>query len=110
MLRKICNHPDLSSVAGSIVKAREDQLKAENKQLKGEEDDELEDEGYGDWRRAGKMHVVEALLRMWEEQGNRVLLFSQSKQVWLTGKFSLLFVKLLVINPMLYLPLFVFLC
>ena len=84
MLRKICNHPDLTSEAGSIVKAREDRLKVERKQMVGEDSDEMDDEGYGDWRRAGKMHVVEALLRMWKEQGNRVLLFSQSKQVWLT--------------------------
>ena len=82
MLRKICNHPDLTSEAGSLIKAKEDKIRAERRLVTGEEaEDEDEDEGYGDWRRAGKMHVVEALLRMWKEQGNRVLLFSQSKQV-----------------------------
>ena len=80
MLRKICNHPDLTSDAGSLVKAKEDKLKAERGLLSAE-DEEEEDEGFGDWRRAGKMHVVEALLRMWKDQGHRVLLFSQSKQV-----------------------------
>lgn len=38
--------------------------------------------GYGFWERAGKMLVVESLLRMWKEKNHRVLLFTQSKQVW----------------------------
>ena len=37
--------------------------------------------GYGYWKRAGKMLVVESLLRMWKEKEHRVLLFTQSKQV-----------------------------
>jgi hypothetical protein len=36
---------------------------------------------YGYWRRSGKMVVVEALLKLWHQQGHRVLLFSQSKTV-----------------------------
>lgn len=78
MLRKICNHPDLTSEAGSLVKAKQDKLRAEKGLLQGPAD---EDDGYGDWRRAGKMVVVEALLKMWKAQGHRVLLFSQSRQV-----------------------------
>ena len=80
MLRKICNHPDLTSEAGSLLKAKEDQLKAEQIQEDEAQEPDLE-EGYGDWRRSGKMIVVEALLNMWREQGHRVLLFSQTRQV-----------------------------
>lgn len=80
MLRKICNHPDLTSEAGSLLKAKEDQLKAEQIQEDEAQEPDLE-EGYGGWRRSGKMIVVEALLNMWREQGHRVLLFSQTRQV-----------------------------
>ena len=80
MLRKICNHPDLTSTAGSLLKAKQDALKAE---LGGraEEEEPDPDDGYGDPKRSGKMIVVEALLKMWQEQGHRVLLFSQTRQV-----------------------------
>lgn len=37
---------------------------------------------YGHWKRAGKMIVVDALLKLWKKQGHKVLLFTQSKQVW----------------------------
>lgn len=80
MLRKICNHPDLTSEAGSLLKAKEDQLKAEQIQEDEAQESDLE-EGYGGWRRSGKMIVVEALLNMWREQGHRVLLFSQTRQM-----------------------------
>ena len=80
MLRKICNHPDLTSEAGSLWKAKQDAVKAELGQ-KGEEDEVDPDDGYGDGRRSGKTIVVEALLKMWHEQGHRVLLFSQTRQV-----------------------------
>lgn len=77
MLRKICNHPDLTSEAGSLLKAKQDAIE-EELGLTGEKDPA---EGYGDWRRAGKMIVLEALLKMWNFQGHRVLLFSQTRQV-----------------------------
>uniref|UniRef100_S4RU97 Excision repair cross-complementation group 6 n=1 Tax=Petromyzon marinus TaxID=7757 RepID=S4RU97_PETMA len=57
-LRKICNHPDL--LTGGL---------------------NAEDDGFGYWRRSGKLLVVEALLRMWRRQGHRVLLFTQSRQM-----------------------------
>lgn len=85
MLRKICNHPDLTSKAGSLWKAKQDALKAELEGRGGDEEPDP-DEGYGDWRRSGKMIVVEALLKMWHEQGHRVLLFSQTKQVSSQGR------------------------
>ena len=80
MLRKICNHPDLTSAAGSLWKAKQDQLKAELGETSGAQGLDP-DEGYGDARRSGKMIVVESLLNLWREQGHRVLLFSQTRQV-----------------------------
>ncbi|XP_029202787.2 DNA excision repair protein ERCC-6-like [Acropora millepora] len=80
MLRKICNHPDLTSEAGSLWKAKQDELKSDLGEVTGEQEPDPE-EGYGDWRRSGKMIVVDALLSMWQEQGHRVLVFSQTQQV-----------------------------
>ena len=80
MLRKICNHPDLTSTAGSLLKAKQDALKAELGE-RAEEEEPDPDDGYGDPKWSGKMIVVEALLKMWQEQGHRVLLFSQTRQV-----------------------------
>ncbi|KAL8186660.1 UNVERIFIED_CONTAM: DNA excision repair protein ERCC-6 [Gekko kuhli] len=67
-LRKICNHPDLSSGGPKI--------------LKGVPDEELDEEDhFGYWKRSGKMIVIESLLKIWRKQGHRVLLFTQSRQV-----------------------------
>ncbi|KAG8519681.1 DNA excision repair protein ERCC-6, partial [Galemys pyrenaicus] len=66
-LRKICNHPDLFSGGP--------------KNIKGLPDDELEEDQFGYWKRSGKMIVVESLLKIWHKQGQRVLLFSQSRQM-----------------------------
>ena len=66
-LRKICNHPDLATGGPRV-------FKGDNTGS----DPALE---YGYWRRAGKMIVVDALLKMWKKQGHRALLFTQSKQV-----------------------------
>ncbi|XP_039728290.1 DNA excision repair protein ERCC-6 isoform X2 [Pteropus medius] len=66
-LRKICNHPDLFSGGP--------------KNLKGIPDDELGEDQFGYWKRSGKMIVVESLLKIWHKQGQRVLLFSQSRQM-----------------------------
>uniref|UniRef100_A0A8C0RML4 DNA excision repair protein ERCC-6 n=1 Tax=Canis lupus familiaris TaxID=9615 RepID=A0A8C0RML4_CANLF len=65
-LRKICNHPDLFSGGP--------------KNLKTIPDDDEEDQ-FGYWKRSGKMIVVESLLKIWHKQGQRVLLFSQSRQM-----------------------------
>ena len=80
MLRKICNHPDLTSEAGSLWKAKQDELKSDLEEVRGAQEPDPE-EGYGDWRRSGKMIVVDALLSMWQQQGHRVLVFSQTQQV-----------------------------
>ncbi|XP_066206359.1 DNA excision repair protein ERCC-6 isoform X1 [Saccopteryx leptura] len=66
-LRKICNHPDLFSGGP--------------KSLRGISHDEREEDQFGYWKRSGKMIVVESLLKIWHKQGQRVLLFSQSRQM-----------------------------
>ncbi|XP_033100305.1 DNA excision repair protein ERCC-6-like [Anneissia japonica] len=66
-LRKICNHPDLSTGGPR------DPLEG------GESSDESNQYGY--WKRSGKMIVIESLLKIWKEQNHKVLLFSQSKQM-----------------------------
>ncbi|XP_055468247.1 DNA excision repair protein ERCC-6 isoform X2 [Psammomys obesus] len=66
-LRKICNHPDLFSGGP--------------KNLSGLPEDALEEDQFGYWKRSGKMIVVESLLKIWHKQGQRVLLFSQSRQM-----------------------------
>ncbi|XP_063234506.1 DNA excision repair protein ERCC-6-like [Bacillus rossius redtenbacheri] len=65
-LRKICNHPDLYS-GGTKLFAGDSALP--------------EEESYGYWGKAGKMIVIESLLKIWKKQGHRVLLFTQSRQM-----------------------------
>lgn len=36
---------------------------------------------FGYWKRSGKMTVVRSLLKIWQKQGHRVLLFTQGRQV-----------------------------
>ncbi|XP_061192459.1 DNA excision repair protein ERCC-6-like [Saccostrea echinata] len=64
-LRKICNHPDICTGGPKLFIGEDSQG-----------DPSLE---YGYWKRSGKMIVVEALLKLWKQQGHRVLLFSQSR-------------------------------
>ncbi|PIK45448.1 putative DNA excision repair protein ERCC-6 [Apostichopus japonicus] len=67
-MRKICNHPHLVTGGPRI--------------LKGDDEEDLpEEERYGHWSKAGKMVVITSLLKIWKEQGHRVLLFSQGKQM-----------------------------
>lgn len=68
-MRKICNHPDL------FLYTRE---------LDSDEDINLSEEvsqKFGYWKRAGKMTVVRSLLKIWQKQGHRVLLFTQGRQM-----------------------------
>ncbi|KAJ7972631.1 Protein CHROMATIN REMODELING [Quillaja saponaria] len=58
VMRKICNHPDL----------------LEREHAAGNPD-------YGNLERSGKMKVVAEVLKVWKEQGHRVLLFSQTQQM-----------------------------
>lgn len=58
VMRKICNHPDLL-----------------------EREHSCHDPDYGNPERSGKMKVMDQVLKMWKEQGHRVLLFSQTQQM-----------------------------
>ncbi|KAI9249005.1 SNF2 family N-terminal domain-containing protein [Sporodiniella umbellata] len=58
IVRKICNHPDLANLTMTE-----------------------ENPNYGDPERSGKMVVVQALLKLWEKQKHRVLLFCQTRQM-----------------------------
>lgn len=60
-LRKICNHPDLY-----LYEAQEDT-------------EDIDEEHFGHWKRSGKMTVVNSLLKIWQKQGHRALIFSQSR-------------------------------
>ncbi|XP_049868767.1 DNA excision repair protein ERCC-6-like [Pectinophora gossypiella] len=60
-LRKICNHPDLY-----LYEAQE-------------ELEQIDEEKFGHWKRCGKMTVVNSLLKIWQKQGHRALIFSQSR-------------------------------
>ena len=74
-LRKVCNHPDLSTGGPSLFDVPDEV---------GDGEDEKEREAgrkFGFWKRSGKMIVVQSLLKLWKQQDHRVLLFSQSRQV-----------------------------
>ncbi|KAJ6809975.1 DNA excision repair protein CSB [Iris pallida] len=58
VMRKICNHPDLL----------EREYSAQNPD-------------YGNPERSGKMKVVAQVLKVWKDQGHRVLLFAQTQQM-----------------------------
>lgn len=58
VMRKICNHPDLL-----------------------EREHAYQNPDYGNPDRSGKMKVVSQVLKVWKEQGHRVLLFSQTQQM-----------------------------
>ncbi|XP_031765228.1 DNA excision repair protein ERCC-6-like [Galleria mellonella] len=60
-LRKICNHPDLY-----LYEAQENI-------------EDVNEDKFGHWKRSGKMTVVNSLLKIWQKQGHRVLIFSQSR-------------------------------
>ncbi|KAK6106483.1 SNF2 N-terminal domain family protein [Brugia pahangi] len=66
-LRKLCNHPDL--VTGGPNKFNDYDVTAD------------EEMGFGAPCRSGKMQVLKALLKLWKRQGQKVLLFSQSRQM-----------------------------
>ncbi|KAJ4726908.1 Protein CHROMATIN REMODELING [Melia azedarach] len=58
VMRKICNHPDLL-----------------------EREHACQNPDYGNPERSGKMKVVAQVLKVWKEQGHRVLLFTQTQQM-----------------------------
>jgi DNA excision repair protein ERCC-6 len=66
-LRKLCNHPDL--ISGGPNRNEEYDTSVDP------------DKEFGASSRSGKMIVVESLLKLWFKQGQKVLLFSQSRQM-----------------------------
>ncbi|VDK79490.1 unnamed protein product [Litomosoides sigmodontis] len=66
-LRKLCNHPDL--ITGGPNKFNDYDIAV---------DEEMD---FGAPCRSGKMQVLKSLLRLWRRQGQKVLLFSQSRQM-----------------------------
>ncbi|CAL8097187.1 unnamed protein product [Calicophoron daubneyi] len=81
LLRKLCNHPDL------ITGGPRDRILL-GEQVNEDDQDELNAaltsfswDKFGCPRRSSKMLVVASLLKTWAEQGNKVLLFSQSRRM-----------------------------
>ncbi|CAG9540188.1 unnamed protein product [Cercopithifilaria johnstoni] len=66
-LRKLCNHPDL--VTGGPNKFNDYDVTTDEEMV------------FGAPCRSGKMQVLKALLKLWRRQGQKVLLFSQSRQM-----------------------------
>jgi DNA excision repair protein ERCC-6 len=58
ILRKICNHPDLTEHKTLSIKS---------------------DYNYGNANKSGKMQVVKALLEIWKKNGHKTLLFAQHR-------------------------------
>lgn len=90
-LRKICNHPHLFD-GGPNRGFMKQSLKKVGKtpkqralifeELDEEDDIELDpNDSFGHWKLSGKMVVVRTLLQVWREQGQKVLLFTQGRQV-----------------------------
>lgn len=83
-LRKICNHPDIPlhkndtdrDMYGSTFLKAMARPKAKPMRVDPEETEELED--YGNWKRSGKMIVLDRVLDAWKKAGSRVLVFSQT--------------------------------
>ncbi|XP_014603045.1 PREDICTED: DNA excision repair protein ERCC-6 isoform X2 [Polistes canadensis] len=70
-LRKICNHPDLYLYTNQMMEDSDADIDLIEEDL----------EKFGYWKRAGKMVVVQSLLKIWKKQGHRVLLFTQGRQM-----------------------------
>lgn len=94
-LRKICNHPHLFDGGPKLFKSTEFGRKIP-KAKSGMVDkdvslDEVDEEGsdieldpndtFGHWSKSGKMIVVDTLLKLWNKQKHKVLLFTQSRQM-----------------------------
>ncbi|XP_015121805.1 DNA excision repair protein ERCC-6 [Diachasma alloeum] len=76
-LRKICNHPDLFTYTTPECSVPFYYYDQEEPDI----DENVLLEEFGHWRKSGKMTVVRSLLRIWKNQGHRVLIFSQGRQM-----------------------------
>lgn len=78
-LRKICNHCDIALYNNDHDKAIADRTQLKSRQLTTlhyDVDENVED--YGNFRRSGKMIVLDRILSTWHKAGSRVLVFSQT--------------------------------
>ncbi|KAJ1931045.1 DNA repair protein rhp26, partial [Linderina pennispora] len=86
--RKICDHPDLlllSTLPTAVSTHNEARLK-ERDSNDSDVDYEAAAAGilpadYGDYQKSGKLSILRALLDMWQPQGHKVLVFSQTRQM-----------------------------
>eukprot|EP00903_Cladosiphon_okamuranus_P019263 g17709.t1 len=87
ILRKLCNHPDLVCRFGDSVVTRLALHRVWGGTCEGSEsgEDDLvdgsKDDTQGQVQRSGKLLVLQQILPLWREQGHRVLLFSQTRQM-----------------------------
>jgi DNA excision repair protein ERCC-6 len=65
VLRKLCNHPDLLRLNEANIGP----------------DGVPRGIDYGHYEKSGKMKVLKVILRKWKEQGHRVLVFTQTRQM-----------------------------
>lgn len=77
-LRKICNHPDLFDSTECRNQIKQLQQAPERKLTEFSSVDET----FGHYKKSGKMMVVEPLLKLWKQQNHKVLLFTQSRQMF----------------------------
>ena len=101
-MRKLCNHPDLvtleyqsgrasldgeeedEQVEDGVVSAGEGEIgfiDTSRIRKKGKGVATGDEEVFGHFSRSGKMVVVATLLKMWQKQQHKVLLFTQSRVV-----------------------------
>lgn len=84
-LRKICNHTDIPLHKNDHDNAyiRDGSSRGRHSTPVFISDSDKEDptklEDYGNWRRSGKMVVLDRILIAWHKAGSRVLLFSQTR-------------------------------
>ncbi|KAG1687475.1 hypothetical protein DVH05_005166 [Phytophthora capsici] len=95
VLRHICNHPDLlASFSNGALADKKRQSYEEDEEDEGftnitgllDEVDEDREEGendelFGAASASGKMIVLQKVLKLWKEQGHRVLIFSQTRSM-----------------------------
>lgn len=86
-LRKICNHPDIpvhnndddNNYVKNGVSGKRRMAPALPQSYERESAESQDD--YGNWRRSGKMVVLDSVLTAWKKAGSRVLLFSQTRSM-----------------------------
>lgn len=80
-LRKICNHPDLFDSSDTWRKGASSNGNSSKREEWDFDSGLMNDRSFGCYKRSGKMMVVDALLNIWKKQGDKVLLFTQSRQM-----------------------------